>query len=114
MRADRDRDEKRHAVDGDSGNAATGHPAGHGGAGQIHLRDQPAAENIAKAVGFAGKCGDLQGQVALWDRIFLFELYHAEGPLTRDSSWVLRVVAVFKKNDSTPNTLRSSRFPSGA
>ncbi|CAI8778566.1 hypothetical protein EMIT0P43_70228 [Pseudomonas jessenii] len=56
----------------------------------------------------------MQGQVALRDRIFLFEFYHAGGPLTRDSSLVLLVVAVFGKNDSAPNILRSSRFPSGA
>ena len=66
-------------VAGAAVDTATGDAAGHRGAGQIHLRDQPAAENIAKAVGFVRKRGDLQGQVALRDRIFLFELYHAGG-----------------------------------
>nr|BFE92589.1 hypothetical protein GCM10020185_31250 [Pseudomonas brassicacearum subsp. brassicacearum] len=36
-------------------------------------------KNIAEAVGLARERGDLQGQVALRDWIFLFELYHAGG-----------------------------------
>uniref|UniRef100_A0A494G9N1 Uncharacterized protein n=1 Tax=Solanum lycopersicum TaxID=4081 RepID=A0A494G9N1_SOLLC len=79
LRADSHRHQKRHAIDGDGRNTAAGNTTGHGSAGQVHLRHQPAAENIAEAVGFAGKRGDLQGQVALRDRIFLFELYHAGG-----------------------------------
>ena len=85
LRTDSDRDQEGHAIDGHRRYAPSGDLAGHGRAGQVHLGNQPAAENIAEAVGFARQRGDLQGQVALGNGIFLFEFNHAGGPLTRDA-----------------------------
>src|SRR3990167_9496067 len=76
LRANRHWHQKGHAIDSHGGYSPAGNLAGHGRAGQVHLRYQPAAVDIAKTVGFTGQCGDLQSQVALRDGVFLFEIVH--------------------------------------
>src|SRR5690606_36158900 len=72
--ADGHRHHERHALDGHCGYPATGDLAGHGGARQVHLCNQPATVDIAEAVGLTWQRGELHGQVALGNRIVQFQV----------------------------------------
>src|SRR3984957_10129540 len=52
--ADTDRAMKHHSGDSNGYRAAAGAAGGDGGASEIHLADQPAAENVAVRIGVGG------------------------------------------------------------
>src|SRR5258708_29481651 len=64
--ADADRMEKRHAVYGDGGHATAREVAGVDGGAEIHLRHEPAAEDIAAGVGVGRHRNGADDKLAIW------------------------------------------------
>ena len=60
---DEDRTVERHPGDGDGGDAALRALRGDAAAGEIHLGEQPAAEDVAVGVGVAGHRNGAQGRL---------------------------------------------------